>query len=184
MKTKDYLIAALAPLPVLLIALFGNLYVDGWNWNPGSFVFAWVVIAGATFLYRLLATRTFANLAYRLGAGLAILAGFLVFWVTAAVQIIGEENPANPLYVLALLLGLIGVGFSRLQPSRLARVAFAIAGALFLIPVIAVLFWPADFSPGVPEVFALNFGFVLMFVVSGLLFRRAAKITEPISHAA
>lgn len=174
MKTRDYLIVGLAPMPVLLIALWGNTYVEGWNWNPGSFVFAWVIIAGAAFIYRLLATRTFANLAYRLGAGLAVLAGFLVFWVTAAVQIIGEENPANPLYILALLIGLIGVGVSRFQPARLARAAFATAAALFLIPVIAVIFWPADFSPGVPQVFALNSGFVLMFVVSGLLFRRAA----------
>jgi hypothetical protein len=182
MKTKDYLIVALAPTPALLIALWGNTYVDGWNWNPGSFVFAWVVIAGATFIYRLLATRTFANLAYRLGAGLAVLAGFLVFWVTAAVQIIGEENPANPLYVLALLIGLIGVGLSRFQPARLAKAAFATAAALFLIPVIAVIFWPADFSPGVPQVFALNSGFVLMFVVSGLLFRSAARIGIPMNQ--
>lgn len=176
MKTKDYLIVALAPLPVLLIALLGNLLVDGWNWDAGSFVFAGIVIAGATFLYRLLATRAFTSLAYRLGAGLAIMAGFLVLWVTAAVQIIGEENPANPLYCLALLIGLIGVGVSRFRPQRLARAAFATAGALFLIPIVAVIFWPADFSPGVPQVFALNFAFVLMFAGAGLLFRHAARI--------
>ena len=178
MKTRDYLIVALAPLPVLLIALLGNTFVAGWNWKWNDFVFAWVVIAGATFLFRLLATRKLANLAYRLGAGLAILAGFLVFWVTAAVQIIGEENPANPLYVLALLIGLVGVGLSRFQPARLAKAAFATAGALFLIPVIAVIFWPADFSPGVPQVFVLNSVFVLMFVASGLLFRHAAGRTR------
>jgi hypothetical protein len=174
MKTKDFLIVALAPTPVLLIALWGNLYVEGWNWNPGSFVFAWVVLAGATFLYRLLATRKLANLPYRLGAGLAVLAGFLVFWFTAAVQIIGEENPANPLYVLVLLGSLVGVGFTRFQPRRLAHTAFATAAAIFLIPVIALLFWPSDFSPGVLKVFLLNGAFTAMFGVSGLLFRRAA----------
>src|SRR6478735_4015256 len=175
MKTKDYLIVVLAPLPVLMIALGGNLYVEGWNWNPGSFVFAWVVIAGATFLYRLLATRKLANLSYRLGAGLAILAGFLVFWCTAAVQIIGAENPANVLYLGVILTGLAGVALSRLRPAGLAKAAFATALATFLVPVIAFLFWPADFSPGVPQVFALNSGFVLMFTVSGLLFRHAAQ---------
>ncbi|MES1166759.1 MAG: hypothetical protein ABUL68_02040 [Pseudomonadota bacterium] len=174
MKTKDYLIAALAPTPVLLIALWGNLCVEGWNWNPGSFVFAWVVIAGATLLYRLLATRKAANLAYRLGAALAILTGFLVFWTTAAVQIIGEENPANPLYVLVLLGSLVGVGFARFQPRRLAHTAFATAAGIFLIPVIALIFWPSDFSPGVPQVFLLNSAFAAMFAASGLLFRRAA----------
>jgi hypothetical protein len=174
MKTKDWLIVALAPTPVLLIAAYGNRYVEGWNWNPGSFVFAWVVIAGATFLYRLLATRKFATLAYRLGAGLAILAGFMIFWASAAVQIIGEENPANPLYVLVLLASLVGVGFTRFQPRRLAHTALATAVAIFLIPVIALIFWPADFSPGVLKVFLLNGAFTAMFVVSGLLFRRAA----------
>ena len=38
----------------------------------------------------------------------------------------------------------------------------------------AVVLWPTDFSPGVPQVFALNFGFVLMFAAAGALFRRAA----------
>lgn len=176
MKTKDYLLVTLIPLALLLIPFFGNLYVDGWNWRPGDFVFAWVVLAGATFIYRLLATRKTASLFYRLGAGLAVVSGFLVFWVTAAVQIIGDENPANPLYVLALLIGLIGVGLSRFQPAGMAKAAFATAAALFLIPIVAVIFWPADFSPGVLPVFVLNGGFVLMFILSGLLFRRASAL--------
>jgi hypothetical protein len=73
-----------------------------------------------------------------------------------------------------ILGGLVGVSLSRFQPASLARVAFSMAGALFLIPVIAVLAWPSDFSPGVPQVFLLNGGFVLMFVISGLLLRHAA----------
>jgi hypothetical protein len=179
MKTKDYFIVALAPTPVLLIALWGNTYVEGWNWNKGSFVLAWVVLAFATFIYRFLATREFATLAYKLGAGLAVLAGFLVFWITAAVQIVGEENPANPLYVLVLLLALIGVGLVRVRPAGLAIVAFATAAAIFLIPVIAYLFWPADFSPGVGKVFLLNSCLAGMFAVAGLLFRRAASQVVP-----
>ncbi len=175
MKTKDYLIAALAPTPVLLLALFGNLCIDGWNWNPGSFVFAWVVIGGATLLYRFLATRKFASLAYRLGAGLAILAGFFTFWLTAAVQIIGEENPANPLYLLVLVLGLAGIGLARLQPRGMAIAAFATAALTMLVPAIALVFWPTDFSPGVPQVFALNGALAAMFVTAGFLFRHAAR---------
>jgi hypothetical protein len=33
--------------------------------------------------------------------------------------------------------------------------------------VIAFLFWPSDFSPGVPQVFMLNGFFVLMFTSAG-----------------
>jgi hypothetical protein len=174
MKKKDWLIVTLAPFPVLLIALLGNIFVEGWDWNPGSFVFAWVVIASATFVYRLLATSPAATLAYRLGAGLAVLAGFLVFWFTAAVQIIGEENPANIFYLGVILIGLGGVWRSRFRPAGLASASFATAAATFVIPVIALIFWPSDFSPGVAKVFLLNGLFVTMFAGAGLLFRRAA----------
>ncbi len=59
----------------------------------------------------------------------------------------------------------------------MAKAAFATGGATFLVPVIAVTFWPTDFSPGVVPVFFLNGCFVLMFTVSGLLFRHAAGQT-------
>jgi len=178
MKRKDWLIVTLAPFPALLIALYGNMFIEGWNWNPGAFVFAWVVIAGATFVYRLLATRKFATLAYKAGAALAVLAGFMIFWGTAAIQIIGEENPANILYLGVILLGLAGVGLARFRPSGLAKAAFVTAAATLLVPVIAVIFWPADFSPGVGKVFILNGGFALMFTTAGLLFRHAAGRTK------
>ncbi|MDB6165771.1 MAG: hypothetical protein JWQ83_911, partial [Lacunisphaera sp.] len=147
MKKKDCLIVALAPLPVLLVPLVGNVTVKGWNWHWNDFVFAWVILAVATLVYRLIATSKFANLTYKLGAGLAVLAGFLIVWFTAAVQIIGEENPGNILYGAVILTGLIGVGLSRFQPAALARASFATALVTFLVPVIAVIFWPSDFSP-------------------------------------
>lgn len=175
MKKKDWLIVGLAPFLVLLIPLVGNMTVEGWNWKWNDFVFAYVVFAAVAFIYRLLATRTFANLAYKLGAALAVLAGFLIFWFTAAVQIIGDENPANLLYGVVLLIGLAGVGRARFQPAGMANAAFASATATLLVPTIAVIFWPADFSPGVAKVFLLNGAFALMFVVSALLFRRAAR---------
>ncbi|AOS44716.1 hypothetical protein Verru16b_01783 [Lacunisphaera limnophila] len=174
MKPKDYLLIALVPLALLLIPLTGQLTVDGWNWTWHDFVFAWVVFATTTFFYRLLATRRVANLAYKAAAALAVLTGFLVFWISAAVQIIGDENPANVLYLAVILTGLIGTGVARFQPAGMARAAFATAGVTFLIPVVALLFWPADFSPGVAKVFLLNGGFVLLFTASGLLFRHAA----------
>jgi len=175
MKTKDYLIVALAPLPVLLIPLIGNLVSDEWKWTFTDFVIGWYLLAGTTFVYRLLATRKAANLAYRAGAGLAVATGFLLTWINLAVQIIGDENPAFVLYFIVVLIGLAGVGIARFRASGMANAAFATAAATFMVPVIAVVLWPVDFSPGVPQVFALNFGFVLLFAVAGMLFRRAAR---------
>ena len=184
MQRKDYLIVALAPVPLLLIALFGNTFVEGWNWNPGAFVLLWVVVAAATFVYRWLATSQAANLTYKLGVGLAVVASFLLGWITLAVKIIGEENPANLFYFLIILGGLVGVGFARFQPAALANVAFAMAGGILLVPVIAVLFWPqSDFSPGVEKVFVLNLFFVLLFTTSGLLLRHAAGQAARASEA-
>jgi len=175
MKRKDWLIAMLAPIPVLLIPLLGNLYVEGWKWSPDSFVFAWVILVGATLIYRLLATSPAVNLAYRLAAGLAVLAGFLIFWFTAAVQIIGDENPANLFYLGAIVVGLGGAALARLRPAGLANAAFATATTTMLVPVIAFIFWPSDFRPGVGKVFTLNGLFALMFIISALLFRRANR---------
>lgn len=174
MKTMDCLIVVLAPLAVLTIPLVGNATVEGWNWTGSDFVAAWMILATATFLYLLLASRPTASLPYRLGAGLAVGTGLLLTWINLAVQVIGDDNPGNLLYFLVILGGLAGVALTRLEAANLARLAFALAGALFLVPVVSMLAWPADFSPGPEKVFILNGCFVLMFAVAGLFFRRAA----------
>lgn len=174
MQKKDYLIVALAPFPVLLIPLIGMMVGEGWQWTFFDFVAAWVLLAGTTFAYRFLATRTVANFAYRAGAGLAVAAGFLLTWINLAVQIIGDENPGNLLYFLVLLSGMVGAGISRFQAARLAIVAFALAAALLAVPVIAFAAWPSDFNPGFSRVLLLNSFFVAMFAGAGLLFRLAA----------
>jgi hypothetical protein len=182
MKTKDYLIVALAPLLVLLVPSVGVMVSEEWNWTLSDFVVAWVLLAGTTFTYRLLATRKAANFAYRAGAGLAVAAGFLLTWVNLAVQVIGHENPANNFYFGVVLIGLVGAGLARFQPAGMAMTAFATAAATLLVPVIAFFAWPTDFSPGVGQVFSLNLGFVLLFAGSGLLFRHAAgQLDRPVT---
>jgi hypothetical protein len=178
MKTKDYLIVALVPLALLLIPLAGQFTVEGWRWSWHDFVFAWVAFTATTWLIRFLMTRPVANFAYKAGAAVAIGAGFLITWTTLAVQIIGDDNPGNGLYLLTVLGGLVGVGITRCQPAGLGRVAFAMAAALFLIPVIAVLAWPGDFNPGYPKVQLLSSTFATMFIAAGLLFRRAVGRTR------
>lgn len=178
MKTKDYLIVAFLPLALLLIPLTGQLTVEGWHWTWSDFVFAWVVFSVTTFFFRFLVTRPMANLAYKAGVALAVMAGFLVFWITAAVQIIGDENPANILYLGVILTGLGGVALARFRPAGMAKAAFATAAATFVVPIVGLILKPSDFSPGIPQVFLLNGVFVLMFVVSGLLLRHAAGQTS------
>lgn len=171
MKRHDYLFVGLAPSPVVLAALLGHTFVEGWNWNPGGFVFLWAVLAIAAFLYKRIATSPGAIAAHRLAAALGVLTGFVVFWMSIGPKIIGEENPGNLLYLLAILLGYIGAGASRFRPARLAWVAFGIAAALLVIPVIAFLLWPSNFDHGHPRVQLTSTVLAAMFVTSGLLFR-------------
>jgi hypothetical protein len=178
MKRQDYLFVVLAPFPLLLVALLGNTFVEGWNWPPRAFLLLWSVLAVVALVYKLIATRPGASPAQRLAAALAVLTGFVVFWMSIGPKIIGEENPGNLLYVLAILLGLVGVGFSRFQPARLAKVAFGMAAALLIIPVIAVLLWPSNFDHGYPKVQLMSSVFAAVFLASGLLFRRAAHPTS------
>ncbi|MFZ9682301.1 MAG: hypothetical protein ACO3DQ_03745 [Cephaloticoccus sp.] len=182
MKTKDFLIVALAPLVVLAIPFVGNFVSEGVNWTAFDFALMWVLLAAAMFAWRLLATRPGANLPYRLGAALAVGTGLMLIWVTLAVAIIGDGNPANLLYPGVMLAGLTGVGLARFQPQGLARTAFAVAFAIFLVPLIGLMVEPNDFSPGVAPVFTINLGFVLLFTLAGLLFRYAAAKQTAVAH--
>jgi hypothetical protein len=60
----------------------------------------------------------------------------------------------------------------------MARALFAMALAQFLVPMLALILWRNDFSPGVAQVFGLNFVFVLLFAGAALLFRYAG--TKPV----
>lgn len=178
MKSKDYAIIALFPLGVLVIPLVAMQFTAEVNWTLADFAVMWVILSVPTFLFRLLVTQPRANLSFKVGAGVAVLTSFLMTWVNLAVQIIGDHNPANLLYFGVILLGLAGVGLSKLRPAGLARTAFTAAGVTFLIPVVAWLAWPADFQPGILPVFLGNGVLTAFFVVAGLLFCHAARNRE------
>ena len=93
----------------------------------------------------------------------------------------------------ALYLGVLAVGFidafiARFEARGMALALFATAVAQMLVPVIALVIWKAGwqdllidpnsphppFDPGIGPVFGLNAVFVMLFVGSALLFRRAS----------
>jgi hypothetical protein len=160
---------------VLLIPILGNMFVSGWNWNVGSFIFAGILVFSTGLTYELVVRRV-DNLAYRFATAIGLLAGFLLVWVNAAVGIIGsEDTPANLLYGGVLAIGILGTIAARLQPRGMSLVLFAMALAQMIVPVMALLFWPHDFAPGVEKVFLLNAVFAAFWVGSATLFRIAAR---------
>ncbi len=175
-KTKSLLPVLLSPLLILLIPLAAMAFnVDGWAWGPGSFVLAWVLMAGAGLAYKVISSQA-TGPAYRVATALGVFTGLALVWINAAVGFIGsEDNPANLLFAGVWVIGAIGAVIARFKPAGMARALAATALAQFLVPVIALLVWPADFSPGVVPVFVLNLVFVLLFATAALLFRRAAR---------
>jgi hypothetical protein len=128
-----------------------------------------------------LAVRMTPNTAYHAAAGLALTAALILVWVNGAVGLIGsEDNPANLLYGGVLAVGIIGAGIARFRPHGMARALFATALAQALVPVIALTIGKpqvtsAEALLGILGVLGLNAFFILLFVGSALLFRRAAR---------
>lgn len=146
---------------------------QGFNWTLGDFVFMGALVFTAGFVFEFIASRS-RDLLYRAGVALATLTAFLLVWVNLAVGFIGDDNPANVLYLLMPLMGLVGAGFARFKPEGMSRTLFALAAAQMVIPVIAVTFWSADFAPGVAPVFGLSAIFALMWMGAGLLIQQAS----------
>jgi hypothetical protein len=167
-------------IPLALTIRDGNVKGVGWNWSPGDFVFAFVMIFGTGLAYQLVSRKAGSNILYKVAMGLGLAGAFLLIWVNAAVGIIGgENNPINMLFVLVPLIGIIGAMVARLRPQGMSVAMLMMTAAQLLIPAIAFLI--AKPSVGTPEevfgvvrtVGASGF-FALFFLGSALLFRKAA----------
>jgi hypothetical protein len=118
-------------------------------------------------------------MAYRVAVGIALAAAFLLVWMNLAVGIIGsEDNPVNLMYFGVLAIFILGATMARLRPQGMARALFATALAQALVPVLALMINKpqvrgVEAFMGVLGVLGLNAFFVMMFIGSGLLFRRS-----------
>ena len=175
MTRKSLFIVLLVPTLLLLVPLVANHTVDGFNWNPGDYIIFWLIMVAIGFAYKLVTNKA-RNAVHCIATGIALMAAFIIVWGNLAVGFIGsEDNPANLMYFVALFVGALLGGMSRFTPAGMARAMFMTATAIFLVPVIALLVRPHDFSPGVAQAFGLNAVFAGMFIISGLLFRLASN---------
>jgi hypothetical protein len=122
-----------------------------------------------------LAVRVAPNRFYRGGAGLALLGAFLLVWANLAVGIVGSENnPDNQLFFVALLIGIGGIVGAGAKGDGMARAmlttAIAIAAA-FLFAETGVRTEPT--AKPIVEGISTSI-FVILFLASAWLFRRAA----------
>jgi len=166
---------------ILLIPLFGNLFIKGWNWHIGGFVFAGLVLYGAGIAYELVAAKM-NNKAYRFAVGLAVGTAFVVSWMNL-VRVAESGNALNLMYYAVPVIGVIGAVIARFRPHGMARTLFAMALAQLLVPMVLLFFGGIRPGPGGASGFIKNAFLVMLFVASALLFRRAAKTQRKVRDA-
>lgn len=115
-----------------------------------------------------LAVRMSRSHAARAGAGVALVAGFLLTWINLAVGIIGNENnPLNRMFFGVVAVGLVGAVIARLRPGGMATAMVVTAAAQTLVAVIAQAY--GHFT------WVLTAVFVTLWLGAGWLFRKAAR---------
>ena len=174
MQHKNIVRIALGTLFLLLLPLLAMQFTDTVAWGVGDFVLAGALLFGTGLLYEVIAKRARAS-TYRLAVVLALAAAFILIWGNLALGLIGsEDNPANRMYIGVLAVGIIGAFLARLKPQGMARALFATALAQALVAVIALVGGLGSPGSGRLEILLLNGFFIVLFVGSALLFRRAS----------
>jgi hypothetical protein len=119
-------------------------------------------------------TKILSN-AYLSAIGVALVAAFLLVWLSLGVGIIGADgDPANLMYFGVLAVGIVGAIIARLQPLGMARTMLAMALAQVLVTAIALIAGLGLPYSGPLELIGLNGFFVALFAGSAWLFQQAA----------
>lgn len=154
---------------MLLLPAVAMQFTTEVNWTGSDFVVMGVLLSLACGSYEL-ATRLSGNTAYRLAAGIAVLAGFMLVWINLAVGIIGsEDNPANLMFVGVLAVGVVGALLARFRAGGMAAAMVAMAIAQCAIAVLAIVKGSEWGLVGLIGFFAA------MWLLSAVLFRKAAR---------
>lgn len=169
---------ALITALLLLIPWLGNHFVDGWYWRPGAFIVLGILLFGIGLTYELV-TRNRGAITYRAAVGVAFATGFILVWGNVVQW--ADVNPDAVMYFGVPIVGISGAAVARLRPNGMARALFATALAQALVLATALVMMitrnPQVTSWTPPELrgFAGNAFFVMLFVGSALLFRKAGR---------
>lgn len=123
------------------------------------------------------------NKAYRFALGLAIATALVLIWANF-VAAVGEDdgsgaNLAHFLYFGVPVVGFVGAAIARLRARGMALALAVTAMAQLLVLLIALVFLNARIvvQGGAIPAIGLNGLFIVLFAISALLFRRAARAT-------
>ena len=164
------------PTALLVAPAVAMQFTSEVQWTPFDFFFASVLLYGSAATADL-TMRKSGSAAYRLGVGLAVLASFLLIWVNGAVGVIGnEDNPANLVFIVIIMIAAAGAVAAKFEARGMARamtIAFVLNAAIAVgVPIYG---WGADEHPGMPGLVALIGVFAMMWGLSAALFAKAAR---------
>lgn len=154
---------------LFLLPLVAMQFTAEVQWTGFDFLVWGVMLLVACGAYELV-SRMSPSRHYRLGAGVAIVTGFLVFWANAAVGLVGDgPNAWNLLFLVAIVVGAIVALASWFRPAGMARALCATA-AVHGAVALSALVLGTDLRGAV-----ISLGFVLPYLLAAGLFRLAAK---------
>ena len=160
---------------LLLLPLVAMQFTEEVHWTLLDFVVFGAMLVGACGSYEL-AARASANNVYRAAAGVAVVAAFILVWLSLGIGIIRRAgDPANLMVFGVLAVGIIGAVIARLQAHGMAFTLFAMAFAQALLAAIALVAGLGLSSSGPAKILLLSGFFVVLFAGSALLFRKAAQ---------
>jgi hypothetical protein len=170
------------PTALLIAPAMARQFTAEVQWTAFDFMLAAVLLYGTTGLIDL-AIRKGGSMAYRFGAGLAVLVSFLVVWINGAVGMIGnEDDPANLMFVGVILIAAVGAATARFKARGMARAMWAAAIAQCAITaMVPIKNWGSEDSPGTIGLMFLIGIFAGLWVLSGALFAKAAHDQRPAS---
>ena len=156
-------------IPVLLLMLpaVAMQFTSEVDWSVSDFIFAAVMFGIVGMAFELI-VRTSDSLAYRFGAGLAVVSAFLTIWVNGAVGMIGsEDNPYNLAFGGVLFIALIGSVLARFRAAGMARAMAVAAVAQVVAGAVGITIDPRG------AVFSIGFG--ALWILSAALFWNSAS---------
>lgn len=153
---------------LLLLPLVAMQFTAEVNWTGADFAVMGLMLGTVCLAFELV-VRVARTHAYVVGAGVAVVTGFLLTWINLAVGIIGNENnPANQIFFGVLLVAVFGAVLSRLQPLRLAR-AMEVTAVAQLAAAVVTFFLAQS------HVWVLTAVFAAMWLLSAQMFHKAAR---------
>lgn len=171
---KNILRPAFATSLLLLIPAAAMQFTAEVDWSASDFIIMGALLFCTGLALEVAISRS-GNTAYRIAFGLAIALTLFLIWANLAVGFVGSgPNLPNLLLGLVPIVGLIGAILARLQPQGMARTMYAMAIAVALAPLIGLVVNRPQFDEGVVMVLGFTAAFSLLYVVSGVMFRKAA----------